>query len=210
MKALATVRTAGWGGVALCVAVLLVFAGIRFADMAGDAPPVGKFEVRYVEHPWVAIAHIVPGLLFVTLAPLQFVARIRQRHIRLHRALGRMLIGCAALSGVFALAAAFRFPAFGGVSTQSATVFFGVILLFSLGKALHHIRRREVSRHREWMIRAFALALGVAGIRIIIGLFQALTDLGFEQVFGTAFWMAFSINLVIAEVWINVTRARST
>lgn len=199
-------RTVGWTAIALSIVILLVFTAIRLTDMTRDPAQTDAFGVRYVEHPWVALLHIVPGLLFLMLAPLQFVARIRRQHIGLHRGLGRVLAACAVVSGLFALMAGFRFPAFGGISTQSATVFFGIIFLFSLAKAIRHIRRKEVSLHREWMIRVFALALGVASIRVFIALFTRLLDLGFEEVFGTSFWLGLGVNLLVAEVWINYTR----
>lgn len=200
----------GWIAIALSVIVLLVFGTIRMMDMA--APPsadrfADRFGVRYVEHPWVALTHILPGLLFLTLAPLQFVPRIRRRHLVLHRRLGRVLVVCAAVSGSFALIAAFRLPAFGGVSTQSATVFFGVIFLFALAKGFRHIRRRNIALHREWMIRVMALAMGVATIRLFIALFTGLSDLGFEEVFGTSFWLGLGFNLLVAEIWIDHTRS---
>ena len=56
------------------------------------------------------------------------------------------------------------------------------------------------------MIRTFALAMGAASIRVFIGLFTALSELGFEEVFGVSFWLAFGVNLLVAEVWINHTR----
>ena len=199
-------RALGWIAIVLSVVILLVFGAIRLADMTQDPPPNDAFGVRYVQHPWVALLHMVPGLLFLTLAPLQFVARIRQRRIGLHRGLGRMLAICAAISGLFALVVNFRFPAFGGISTQAATVFFGSVFLFSLTKAIRHIRRKEVRLHREWMIRTFALAMGVASIRVFIGLFTALSELGLEEVFGASFWLGFGVNLLVAEVWINHTR----
>ncbi|OGG43930.1 MAG: hypothetical protein A3F84_18910 [Candidatus Handelsmanbacteria bacterium RIFCSPLOWO2_12_FULL_64_10] len=201
-------RTAGWVAIVLSVIILLIFAAIRLAAMAQDPPPTDAFGIRYVQHPWVALLHMVPGLLFLTLAPLQFVARIRQRRIGLHRGLGRALATCAAISGLFALVASFRLPAFGGVSTQTATVFFGAIFIFSLAKAIRHIRRKDICLHREWMIRTFALATGVASIRVFIGLFTALSDLGLEEVFGASFWLGFGVNLLMAEVWINRTRGR--
>jgi uncharacterized membrane protein YozB (DUF420 family) len=83
---------------------------------------------------------------------------------------------------------------------------FGAIFLFSLAKAIRHIRRKEVQRHREWMIRTFALATGVASIRVFVGLFTGMLDFGFEEVFGTSFWLGFSVHLLVAEVWINHTR----
>ena len=161
--------TLGWVAIVVSVISLLVFGAIRLADMVQDPPPTGAFEVRYVQHPWVAILHMIPGLVFLTLAPLQFVERIRQRRIGFHRGLGRILVATGAISGLFALVVNFLLPGFGGISTQSATVFFGVIFLFSLAKAFYHIRRKEVHLHREWMIRTVALAMGAASIRVFIG-----------------------------------------
>ncbi len=201
-------RTAGWAAIVLSVIILLVFGTIRLVDMTQDPPTTDPFAIRYVQHPRVALLHIIPGLLFLTLGPLQFVPRIRERRIGLHRRLGRVLAACAAISGLFALTANFRFPAFGGVSTQAATMFFGAIFLFSLAKAIRHIRRKEIPLHREWMIRTFALAMGVATIRVFIGLFMALSDYRIEEVFGTAFWLGFGVNLLVAEVWINQTRGQ--
>lgn len=199
-------RVLGWVTIVLSVIILLVFAAIRLTKMTQDQPPTDTFGVRYVQHPRIALLHIVPGLLFLTLAPLQFVPRIRQRRIGLHRGLGRMLAICAAVSGLFALVINFRLPAFGGISTQAATVFFGAAFLFSLAKAICHIRRKEVHLHREWMIRTYALAMGVASIRIFLGLFTALSALDMEKTFGASFWLGFSVNLLVAEVWINHTR----
>ncbi len=67
--------------------------------MTQDPALADALDVRYIQHRWVSLLHIVPGVLFLTLAPLQFVARIRQRRISIHRGLGRVLATCAAISG---------------------------------------------------------------------------------------------------------------
>ena len=197
---------AGWTAIVLSVMIMLASGTLRMVAMTQNPPSTDVLDVRYVQHMLVSFIHIVPGLLFLSLAPLQFIPRIRRRHISFHRGLGRALATCAVVSGVFALVVGFRLPAFGGIATQSATVFFGVIFLFALAKAIWHIRRKEVRLHREWMIRAFALAMGVASIRVFLGLFTGLTDFSTEEVFGTTFWLGFGVNLLVAEVWINRTR----
>ena len=199
-------KFAGWTAIVLSVLIMLLFGTLRMVAMIQNPPSTAVFDIRYVQHMLVAFVHIVPGLLFLSLAPLQFSKRIRQRHISFHRGLGRVLASCALISGVFALVAGFRLPAFGGIATQSATAFFGVIFLFSLVKAIWHIRRKEVRLHREWMIRTFALAMSVATIRVFLVLFTGLAGFSMEEVFGTTFWLGFSVNLLVAEVWINRTR----
>lgn len=199
------VRTIGWIWVGFSVVVLIAFGSLRILDMFG-AGPADPFGVRYAEHPLVALAHLAPGVLFLVLAPLQFISRIRRRHLPFHRGNGRVLVVLATLSGVFALVAAFLFPAFGGLPTQLATVVFGVWFLGALWKAIWHVRRREFAAHREWMIRVFALALGVATIRAVIAVAQALTGGTMEDVFGLAFWVGFGLNALVAEAWIRYTR----
>jgi len=206
LRALAIARAAGGTAVVLSAVILLVFSALRLSDMGRNPPATDAFGERYAEHPRLTMLHIIPGLLFLTLGALQFVPRIRQRHIRIHRRLGWFLVACAATSGVCALLVSSRFPAFGGVSTQAATVFFGAIFLGSLAKAIRCIRRRQVALHREWMIRTFALAMGVATIRLYIAFFTILSHYRFLDIFGAAFWLGFATNLLVAEIWINESR----
>jgi uncharacterized membrane protein len=202
-------KVAGWCAIALSVAILVVFTGIRLAEMSRNPPGTDAFGVRYLRHPGIALVHMLPGLFFLAGGSLQFVTRIRRRNIRIHRRLGWVLATLAATSGLFALIVSFTLPAFGGLTTQTATVFFGAIFLFALIKAIRHIRRKEIQRHREWMIRVYALAMGVATIRLFVGSFVGLGR-RFEDAFGPSFWLGFAVNLLVAEIWINHTRAPIT
>jgi hypothetical protein len=59
------------------------------------------------------------------------------------------------------------------------------------------------------MIRGFAIGSAVAAIRPIVGIFFAtrkITHLSPHDFFGTAFWLGFTIQLIVAEIWINYTR----
>lgn len=200
-------KAIGWLALALSVTVVLMFAALRVASMLQAPPPTAAFDLRYLQQPLASLLHILPGMVFLLLAPLQFVPALRRNHRALHRRLGWVLVACAGLSGVFALVAGFPLPAFGGLATQSAAVFFGGIFLFSLGRAIWHIRHQRVSRHREWMIRVLALALGAATIRGFIGVFTGLAGVPFDDAFVASFWLGFSVNLLLAEGWIQRTRA---
>lgn len=78
----------GWGAVAFSVVLLAVFAAIRVVHLGREPAQLDAFGVRYLQHPGIALLHVVPGALYVLLGPLQFVARIRARAITLHRAFG--------------------------------------------------------------------------------------------------------------------------
>ena len=157
--------------------------------------------------------HIVPGLLFVTLGPLQFNATLRSRHLRWHRASGRVYLASAYIIGVSALIMSFVVPAIGGLNQAAATTFFSIFFLFALSKALWHVLHREIALHREWMIRAFSIGLAVATIRPIVGIFFAtsrLSGLTPREFFGIAFWIGFVVHLIVAEAWIRQRAASPT
>jgi uncharacterized membrane protein len=162
----------------------------------------------FAQHPFLTFVHIVPGLLFMILGPLQLSAKIRARYLRWHRWSGRVFVVCGLIIGISALVMSFTMKSIGGVNQAAATVLFGAFFLYALCKAFWHIRRREIAFHRQWMIRAFSIGLAVATIRPIIGIFFAtsrLTGLTPYEFFGTAFWIGFVLHLIAAEAWIHIT-----
>jgi len=166
--------------------------------------PSDPYALFFVQQRLITFAHILPGLLFMVLGPLQFVKRIRARHIGFHRWSGRVLLISVALIGFSALKMGTR--AFGGPNETAATYFFASIFLFAFAKALFHIRRREIAAHREWMIRGFSIGLGIVTIRPVVGMFIAFSNMNQEEILGIAFWIGFSLHLLAAEIWIHITR----
>jgi uncharacterized membrane protein len=165
----------------------------------------------FARHAVLTMIHIVPGLLFMILGPFQFSKSIRTRHLQWHRWNGRILVTCGLIIGISALLMSFTMQSIGGVNQAAATILFALFFLFALSKAVWHISRREIVRHRQWMIRAYAIGLAVATIRPIIGIFFAtspLSGLTPTQFFGTAFWIGFVLHLMAAEAWIRSTMPR--
>ncbi len=134
------------------------------------AAQFGALDDLFAHYPVLTLIHIVPGLLFMLLGPLQFSSTIRARHLRWHRWSGRVVVACGFVIGISALVMSFGMPAIGGVNQAAATTLFGSYFLLALSRAFWLIRRREVALHREWMIRAFSVGLAVATIIPIIGL----------------------------------------
>ena len=199
-----------WPVVMFLVLTLIAFAVLRSMQTYGISPPPDQlFEMRYLDHPIVAAMHMASGIAFVLLAPLQFFKRFRNKNLGLHRGLGRVLVICALIAGTYGLVATVALPAFGGISTETASWFFGPLFLFSLVRAYWCVRNKKIALHREWMIRAFAMGIGVATQRLFLLILMATTGYSFEEVFGPGLWLGFSINLLIAEIWINVSRTKS-
>ncbi|HEY1012967.1 MAG TPA: DUF2306 domain-containing protein, partial [Herpetosiphonaceae bacterium] len=166
----------------------------------------------FARYPALTLIHIIPGLLFMGLWPLQFNRRLRAGGRSWHRRAGWVAVASGLIVGVTAIVMSVAMPAIGGPVQAAATLVFGAGFLAALGKAVWHIRRREIARHREWMIRAFSYGLAVATIRPIIGFFFAtspLSGLAPADFFGPAFWLGFALHAAAAEWWIRRTRRRA-
>jgi len=168
-------------------------------------------DAVFARHPVLTMVHIIPGVLFMILGPLQFSSSIRARHLTWHRLSGRIFVTCGLIIGFSALLMSFTMESIGGINQAAATILFGSFFLFALCKAFWHIRRRQITLHRQWMIRAFAIGLAVATVRPIVGFFFAtsrFTGLTPREFFGTAFWIGFVLQLIAAEAWIHRTMPR--
>ena len=73
---------------------------------------VGASVAHYLQEPYnpgfldyqtIVAVHVVLGGLYLTLAPFQFVRRIRSRHLAYHRRVGRFLVAIGVVVGVTAL-----------------------------------------------------------------------------------------------------------
>lgn len=190
-------------GVAMIARRVLVIYNIIPSFSPNGEPP---FDSAFAKHPAITLLHILPGLLFMTLGPWQFIPRIRNNHIRFHRISGTIFIVASYIVGISALCMPFIMMPIGGVNEAAGTILFAIFFLIALSRAWWYILNKNQTLHREWMIRAFAVGLAVSTIRPIIGLFFGLSGLSPHVFFGTAFWIGFTLHLIVAEVWINYTR----
>ncbi len=176
---------------------------------ANEPPGAVGFQGRYYAHPYLTLVHVVSGFLFMTIGPLQFVAAIRNRWLGVHRWCGRVFLLASLVGVVSAVVLVPVLPVFGSFSTTIGVLFFSALFMVSLAQGYRHIRRREIAEHREWMIRLFAIGLGISTIRVLTP-FLMVPPLGasFVEAWDTMIWLGFSINILVAEVWINLTRRR--
>ncbi len=173
-----------------------------------DPQPDGYFSLYYVEHLFVVLLHLVPAVAFMGLGPLQFSASIRRRWPAWHRWSGRVFVISALAVGGTALWMNAFFPAVGGWLKYSANVVFGLLLIGSVIASMAAIFRRDIARHRAWMMRALAIGLGAATQRLLVVpllLVDGLSDL----TIGLSVWLGWLINLLVAEVILRRGRARA-
>jgi uncharacterized membrane protein len=202
-----------WAGTGFLCLVGVAAVTRRLLSLTGAVPATGPklgLDDGFARHATLTTIHIIPGLLFMLLAPLQFVKRMRTSRPALHRWIGRTVVTLGMVIGGSALVMSPQM-AIGGPTETAATMLFGCLFLFAMLRGFIYIRRGNRRLHREWMIRAFAIGMAVATIRPIVGLFFAtsrLTHLTPRDFFGIAFWLGFTIQAVVAEMWIRHTRSQ--
>jgi uncharacterized membrane protein YozB (DUF420 family) len=126
-------------------------------------------KARFFAAPIPVLVHIVGATLYCVLGAFQFVASLRRRRSRWHKAVGRVLIPAglsAALAGLW-MTLFYPRPVGDGDLLAVFRVVFGSGMVASILLGLVAIRRRDVPQHRAWMARAYAIALG-AGTQAVI------------------------------------------
>src|SRR5215213_8502261 len=124
------------------------------------------YNPGFLDFPTIVAVHVVLGGLYLTLAPFQFVRRIRSRHLAYHRRVGRLLVSIGLVVGATALFMGLVIP-FSGWGERVIIGLFGTAFLVALSMGFLHVRAGRVALHREWMMRAFAVGLSIATQRLI-------------------------------------------
>ena len=171
---------------------------------------VARMDGTFAAHPALTVLHVVPGGLFLLFAPLQFSSRMRARYLTLHRWSGRILLPLLIATVLPGLFFGVLMP-FGGLGEAVAIALFGVMLLLAIVVAFIAVRRGQLARHREWMIRVFAFAIAISTVRLAFGAIDvALTPKGYPPAdqFVLSVWTGWIVTLGAAEAWIRYTRRR--
>jgi uncharacterized membrane protein len=188
-----------------------LFAAVDLVDplQANRQAEAARVDSRYAAHPITTYAHTVLGSIFLLLAPLQFSRTIRNRYRRFHRWSGRTLLGLGAIIAISGFYFGVVVP-FAGVPEALTILLFGSLFVVSGVKAFAAIRRGDVAKHREWMIRALGVAFGVATVRLVGGPIDlALAPSGLigpRLIFVLAVWAGWLLSVGAAEIWIARTR----
>jgi len=165
---------------------------------------------KYYAYPATTLLHVLPGALILLLGLAQFSPWIRSHYIGFHRISGRILLAAIVAAGLSGLFFGLVVP-YGGLLESTATATFGGFLLFAAARAYVLIRRRDIARHREWMIRMFSVAIGIAVIRVMSVAVVAGGPAMFNpRAAGLLLWLGWSLSLAVAELWIRRTRATSS
>ncbi len=200
-RAARAARTAGWWVLLAVCAIYAVFA--ITLGVAEILSWVGIVDAKPRAISLVFVLHALAGGVCLPAGALQFSSRLRSRRPRVHRLAGRTYVTAVWIASTAGLGSAVLFD----VGSAAKTGFIAAAILWftttTIGLVL--IRRGQVRRHREWMIRSFALSLffvtfepWTAALRAG-GLPEPLT-------YPVGLVTAWSVNLLAAEARIRLAR----
>lgn len=193
----------------IAVSILVCFLAISGVGAVIYFLISGGANERFSEFPLIVNSHVLFGAFYLIMAPLQFSKTIRLKSIGFHRWSGRILVWVGLVAGASALFMGIVIP-YSGTSEQLIIGFFGSLFLLSLILGYLNIRQKKIQQHREWMIRALAIGLSIATMRLIfvpILIFSAPARESIEMWSIISFTIAFVLHSGFAEVWIRKTRA---
>ncbi len=172
----------------------------RIAELTGGGD-VTPDNARFFASPLPVMLHILSSSLYAVLGAFQFAPGFRRRRPGWHRAAGRILVVCgltAALSGLW-MTQFYPWSDYDGRLLYALQLLFGSAMVLSIVLGGAAIRRRDVARHRAWMIRAYAVGLG-AGTQVLTHLPLLLfpAALG-ELTRALCMGAGWALNLAVAE-----------
>jgi len=186
----------------------VVDGAFRLTQLTGGAE-ITPANARILASPLPVVMHIVSASLFSILGAFQFAKSFRRRWPGWHRLTGRFLVGCGLLVGFSGLWTTLFYPrpVGDGDFLSAQRLLFGSAMIVSIVLAFAAIRRRDVTRHRAWMMRGYAIRLGAGTQALILMAGEMIAGKPSELSRALLMAAAWVINLAVAEWVIRKRRA---
>jgi len=182
---------------ALVTAIPVISAAVLSVQVPLGAVPAES--QRLMVAPATLFGHALAGLLFGLSGPLQFLRALRQRFGRLHRISGWVFVTAGAVLGASGLALLVQVSAPPLPEVARALASAALIVALALG-----LSARSRTRHRAWMIRAYAIGMGLGTVGLAffpIFLITGAPPRGL--VADLIFVCAWGLNVLVAELVIR-------
>ncbi len=151
-------KTVLW--VSLGITALFVFITSEVL-LVTDYPMYHAYRLQVIADRGLLIPHTLCGTFALLTGPLQFSSRFRQRHLKLHRILGRMYLVSVIIGAFTGIALATGRPGLPGTSMQ------GAAWIICTTAAVIAARNQQIAVHRQWMARSYAVTFTFVSSRVL-------------------------------------------
>ncbi|MEQ9187843.1 MAG: DUF2306 domain-containing protein [Cryomorphaceae bacterium] len=148
--------------------------------------------------------HIVLGGLALCIGWIQFSAKLRNEHLRLHRRIGKTYVTSVLISGFCGVYIA-HFATGGYVSIVGFTCL-GIIWLATTLLAYRAVLKGKIKLHQEWMIYSYAVCFAAVTLRVWLPLLTEMFG-AFLPAYRIVAWLSWVPNLIVAYVIIRKNKS---
>jgi uncharacterized membrane protein len=156
------------------------------------------------DRPLAAFGHFTGGAIALAAGAFQMNGRLRLMFRPAHRWLGRLYVAAVVVGGVAGFSLALH--SFGGGVAQMGFALLAVCWLACTINAYRLIRHGDVSAHRRWMIRSYAVTLSAVTLRFYLPGSQ-LAGLPMAVAYPAIAWLCWVPNLLVAEWFVRLRRS---
>ena len=191
------------------IGVGLVFRRLLILFHVIPAVPTGArfvVDTGLKNYPMLTLVHIIPGLVFVLLSPVLLKLSNQNKKSGNVYILSWLFICSSFVIGLSAIIMPFITMPIGGINEACASELFGVIFILATTRLADATRTDRSQAYREWLLRCIAIGLAIATTRLVMVLAFAVGKVSPQEFLGSAFWIAFTIHLYVAETWIYYRR----
>jgi len=151
-------KTALW--ISLGLTALFVFITSEVL-LATDYPMYHAYRLQVIADRHLLIPHTLSGVIALVAGAMQFSSRLRRRHLKFHRALGRIYVVSVFIGAPTGIALAAGRPGMPGTSMQAAA------WMVCTTAAFIAARNRQIAQHRQWMVRSYAVTFTFVSSRVL-------------------------------------------
>jgi uncharacterized membrane protein len=192
----------GWWPMLVLSFMIALYALSFYVRRSHAFPP--QLVASFTARPWGIYTHVLFGALALLLGPFQFRRGILLRHRALHRNLGRVYVISALMTGIVGFYMSWY--SYAGAVTHFGFGILGILTASTTTVAYVRIRAMDVTAHREWMIRSFALIFAAVTLRIELPLLIAFYHGAFTPAYQIVAWLCWVPNLLWAEWYVRRSR----
>lgn len=150
-------KTILWASLGLTVLFVFITSELLLIT---DYPMYHAYRLQVIADRHLLIPHTLAGTLALLIGPINFSSRIRQRHLQLHRILGRIYLISVFVGSFTGIALAAGRPGLPGTSMQAAA------WMVCTTAAVIAARNRQIAVHRQWMARSYAVTFTFVSSRV--------------------------------------------
>jgi hypothetical protein len=155
---------------------------------------------HYEPFKWWLLPHGIAGACALVLAPMQFAAGLRRRHVWLHRTMGTIYVVAVFVFAPIGLYIQYLDEAQGAArSFTIETTIQSSTLMITTGLGCYFALKRQFTYHRQWMIRSYAVALTFLQIRLILGVFSLDQPMEWHTL-ETVIWSCVASAVLIGDI----------